>query len=176
MVTKPLMSLPPLFWLSMGAMGRARVGEEQHLDRNGSNRTRLRVADAFDERLDQGDHLLVQRLQLVNGHVEQEFAGAGRLLPLRRGVASEREAFLEAVEVERVQHARQRGRREAGLRVVADVREAQTGVHEAPRTLASWNARDLFDEPVLGQLAKVKGAGRRTLADVLASLGGGERP
>src|SRR6202035_4720633 len=85
---------------SVGAMGRTRIGEEQHLDRHGSARTRLRVADPLGKRLDQGFHLFVQRLQLVDGHVEQELAGAGRLLPLRRGVAPEREALLETVEIE----------------------------------------------------------------------------
>src|SRR5579872_3113572 len=150
----------------------ARICEEQHLDRGGSARTFLRVADAFDERLDERLHLLIQRVELVNGHVQQEFARAGGPLPFRGSVAAQRKAFLQAVQVERVEDARERGCRQARLGVIADVREAQAGMDEAPRTLAARNPRDLLDEAVLRQLAEVERAGGRALADELAGLGG----
>jgi hypothetical protein len=145
-----------LLVVSVGAMGRARIGEEQHLDGNGSTRTCLRIADAPDERLDESFHLIVQRPQLVDGNVEQEFAGASRLLPLRRGVAAQREAFLQTVEVERVQDARQCGCGKACFGIIADVREAQTGVDQAPRPAAPGDSLNLFDESVLGELTKME--------------------
>ena len=75
----------------------------------------------------------------------------------KEGAAVERiAAFLQTVEVERVQDARQRGCGKACFGIIADVREAQTGVDQAPRPAAPGDSLNLFDESVLGELTKME--------------------
>src|SRR5579863_1304585 len=118
----------------------AGICEEQQLDRNGSLRAFLGVADALDELPRQRRHALVQLPEFLRCDVEQELAGAGRLLPLGGDIATKLETLLEPVEVEVVEDAAECVRRQAGLRVVADIGVAHSGVDEAPRALASGDA------------------------------------
>src|SRR3984957_9569523 len=155
---------------SASAMGWARVGEEQQLDGNGSLRPLLGVADAFDVLAGQRGQALVDLAELFGRDVEQELTGAGCLLPLGGDLAAQLEALLQALEVEVVEDTAEGIRRQAGLRIVADVGIAHARVHEAPRALATGDAGDLLDEPVLRELAKVERARRRALSDEFAGF------
>src|SRR5579863_658244 len=157
------------------AMRWAGICEEQQLDRNGSLRALLWIADAVDVLPGQRGHVLVELAELFRRHVQQELTGAGCLLPLSGDVATELETFLEAVEVEVVEDPAERVRRQTGLGVVADVGVAHAGVHQPPRALASGDTCNLLDEAVFGELAEVEGARGRALADKLAGLRGRER-
>src|SRR5580700_10677546 len=113
------------------AMRWAGICEEQQLDRNGSLRAFLGVADPLDELPRKRRHTLVQLPKLLRCHIEQELTGAGCLLPLGGDIATKFETLLEPVEVEVVEDAAECVRRQACLRVVADIGVAHSGVDKA---------------------------------------------
>ena len=153
-----------------------REGEHQHLHGHRSGRALGRIGEPFQDPGPQhGQQLLVQLVQFLGGQVEHKLAVTGGVTPFPRVRRLGLPPGPVPVELALTDQPDQGAGGDRGLRVVVGRGDRMADRGHPPGPGASLAAARFLDESVLRQLAQVKRARGRRLADQLADLGGGHR-